>query len=445
VQGTQVDGRSVDLAGWVLGRSSPAVGVELVHDGAVIRRVPISVSRPDVAVAYSQVTGAERSGFRTSVSVLGAASEVQLTVQVVLQNQSRVALGVITVRRGWYKEDLREGASLVSVIIPCYNQAHFLAEAIESVLAQTYPQFEIVVVDDGSTDNTSEIAARYPGARCIRQDNQGLAEARNTGIRKSNGNYLVFLDADDRLLPDALGAGLTALNSHPDCAFVFGRCRVVGIDGAPLPGWQQPHFDEDYYGSLLRGNYIWMPAMVMYRRAVFESGKAFSPQMKGTEDYALYLEVTRNCPIYFHGQEVAEYRQHHAHMTSNTALLLRSSLAALQKQWRYVKANPQYKEAYRVGLRFWRTHYGGRLATEIPDQIRLGQWKRALSEIALLLRYYPGGLAALLHDWFVLWKYFRGAPARAGETDAADKAVKTKTAEATLPVHSDGGSGASKH
>jgi glycosyltransferase involved in cell wall biosynthesis len=354
--------------------------------------------------------------------MLGAASKVQLTVQVVLQNQSRMTLGVITVRRGGYNEDRSEGAPLVSVIIPCYNQAHFLAEAIESVLAQTYPHFEIVVVDDGSTDNASQLAARYPGVRCIRQDNQGLAEARNTGIRKSNADYLVFLDADDRLLPEALGTGLSALSSHPDCAFVFGRCRVIGIDGAPLPGWQQPHFDEDYYGSLLRGNYIWMPAMVMYRRAVFASGKTFSPQMKGTEDYALYLQVTRNCPVYFHGQDVAEYRQHHAHMTSNTAMFLRSSLTALQGQWRYVKANPQYKEAYRMGLRFWRRHYGGRLATEIPDQIRLGLWKRALFGIALLLRYYPKGLVAFLHDWFVLWRYVRGSPALAGETDAADNA-----------------------
>src|SRR5215212_9690625 len=92
---------------------------------------------------------------------------------------------------------------LVSVVIPCYNQAHFLSEAIESVLAQTHPNFEIIVVDDGSTDNTSEVAARYPGVRHIRQDNQGLAAARNTGLRESKGTCLVFLDADDRLLPNA--------------------------------------------------------------------------------------------------------------------------------------------------------------------------------------------------------------------------------------------------
>src|ERR671914_179204 len=105
------------------------------------------------------------------------------------------------------KEEL-VGAALVSVVIPCYNQAHFLGEAIESVLAQNYPHFEVVVIDDGSTDNTSEVASRYPGVRCIRQENQGLAGARNTGIRHSSGSYLVFLDSDDRLLPDALDTDL---------------------------------------------------------------------------------------------------------------------------------------------------------------------------------------------------------------------------------------------
>jgi glycosyltransferase involved in cell wall biosynthesis len=390
--------RGMDFYGWVLGRSSPAVAVELVHDGAVIRRVPVSVSRPDVAAAYSQVPGAETSGFSASVSVLGAASEIQLTVQAVLRNQSRVALGVITVRRGWYEEERREGAPLVSVIIPCYNQAHFLAEAIESVLAQTYAQFEIVVVDDGSTDNTSAVAARYPGVRCIWQDNQGLAEARNTGIKKSNGNYLVFLDADDRLLPEALGAGLTALNSHPECAFVFGRCRVVGIDGAPLPGWQQPHFDEDYYGSLLRGNYIWMPAMVMYRRAVFESGKGFSPQMKGTEDYALYLQVTRNFPIYFHGQEVAEYRQHGSNMNHTLPQMLISSLKTLHSEWEYIKHSQQHRSNYKKGIRGWQESYGQPLAVLVCELVRSHEWNQAFGYIRMLLRYHPSGMRLILRD-----------------------------------------------
>src|ERR687890_856397 len=103
-------------------------------------------------------------------------------------------------------------AGLVSVVIPCYNQAHFLGEAIESVLAQSYPRFEIIVVDDGSTDDTSKVAARHPGGRYVYQNNQGVSAARNSGLARSEGEYVVFLDADDRLLPEALVAGFGGLH-----------------------------------------------------------------------------------------------------------------------------------------------------------------------------------------------------------------------------------------
>ena len=84
------------------------------------------------------------------------------------------------------------GVPLVSVIIPCYNQAHFLGEALDSVLAQSYPNFEIIVVDDGSTDNTSEVAGRYAGVQCIRQTNQRQAAARNAGLGRAMGNTWCF-------------------------------------------------------------------------------------------------------------------------------------------------------------------------------------------------------------------------------------------------------------
>src|SRR5438045_8737275 len=95
---------------------------------------------------------------------------------------------------------------MISVSIPCYNQAHLLPEAIESVLAQTYAHIEGIVVDDGSLDDTSQVANRYAGIRCIRQQNQGLSGARNTGLRESLGDFIMFLDADDRLTPNAVKA-----------------------------------------------------------------------------------------------------------------------------------------------------------------------------------------------------------------------------------------------
>ena len=92
---------------------------------------------------------------------------------------------------------------LVSVVIPCFNQARFLGAAIASALAQTHTPVEVVVVDDGSTDDTAAVTARFPGVRYVRQENAGLSAARNTGLGKSRGAYLAFLDADDVLLPRA--------------------------------------------------------------------------------------------------------------------------------------------------------------------------------------------------------------------------------------------------
>ena len=158
-------------------------------------------------------------------------SELELGVRAVLEDQRRVPLGTIHARRRWRGEsEPGSEVPLVSVVIPCYEQARFLSEAIESVLAQTYPHFEVVVVDDGSADNASEVAARYPGVRCVRQENRGLAEARNTGIRRTNGSFMVFLDADDRLLPDALEAGLGCFEEHPECALVYGHCSFMTFD-----------------------------------------------------------------------------------------------------------------------------------------------------------------------------------------------------------------------
>lgn len=110
----------------------------------------------------------------------------------------------------------------VSVIIPTYNCARFLPEAIESVLAQTYQDFEIVVVDDGSTDQTEQVVARYqPGVIFIQQENQGPGAARNRGLRTVTGEYIVFLDADDILMPEKLEMQARFLDHHPEVDVVY--------------------------------------------------------------------------------------------------------------------------------------------------------------------------------------------------------------------------------
>ena len=286
------------------------------------------------------------------------------------------------------------GAALVTVVIPCYNQAHFLGEAIESILSQSYPNFEILVVDDGSTDDTSEVATRYPRVRCIRQENRGLAGARNTGIGHARGEYLVFLDADDRLLPEALEAGVRELEAHPECAFVSGHCRWITGDGSPLTGWQQHRVEGDPYTELLRGCPIFVPA-VMYRCSIFESVGGFDTSFKAAEDYDLYYRIARKFPIYYYDTLVGEIRRHDANMTHNFMLMLKSNLTALRSQRTYVKNDRRYWEAYKAGVNLWQDWYGDPLVEEVRAQLKEGKWGRALRGVLVLVRYYPQGLALL--------------------------------------------------
>ena len=153
----------------------------------------------------------------------------------------------------------------VSVVIPCFNQGRFLRDALDSVLTQTLQPAEIVVVDDGSTDDTAAVAGRYPGVRCIRQPNSGLASARNAGVTNTTGEAVVFLDADDRLRPDALAIGARELLAHPTCALVWGRCVRIDEQGTQLPTVPPPPVVGDAYEALLRNNFMWTPAVVMFR------------------------------------------------------------------------------------------------------------------------------------------------------------------------------------
>jgi glycosyltransferase involved in cell wall biosynthesis len=285
---------------------------------------------------------------------------------------------------------------LVSVIIPCYNQAHFLAEAIESVLAQNHPRFEILVVDDGSTDDTSEVAARYPEVRCLRQENRGLAAARNAGLRSSEGEYVVFLDADDRLLPNALEAGLECFEDHRECALVAGHYRLIAADGSLLRQWESQRVNGDHYLALLRGNNIGMHATVMYRRAVLESVRGFDTSLRACEDYDLYFRVARTFPICHHGKLVAEYRQHDANMTRNSGLLLKSAMTVLRAQRMHVKGNNHYKKAYNAGIEYWGRWYGNPLIEEMRVHVREREWRAAIEGMLVLLRYHPRGLPRLL-------------------------------------------------
>jgi glycosyltransferase involved in cell wall biosynthesis len=257
---------------------------------------------------------------------------------------------------------------LVSVVIPCFNHAHFLPEAIESVLTQNYPNFEVIVVNDGSTDNTPEIVRRYPSVRYVYQENAGLSSARNTGLRQSHSEFLVFLDADDRLLPHALGTGIESICEHPECAFVSGHCRVIDSNGRILSSPRQLRVEHEHYLRLLRGgSYIWCPANVLYRREIFDFVHGFNPELNPVADYDLYLRITRDFPVHSHNRVIAEYRQHRSNMSRDVSKMECAARAAHYAQAHFVKAHSHYREAYDAGKSFWQNDYP---VQQMVDRIR---------------------------------------------------------------------------
>jgi glycosyltransferase involved in cell wall biosynthesis len=288
------------------------------------------------------------------------------------------------------QQDADMNEPLVSVIIPCYKQAHFLGEAIESVLRQTYRTYEIIVIDDGSPDNTAEVAARYPHVLLISQRNQGLAAARNSGIKESHGEYLVFLDADDRLLPKAMESGIGCMLRHPQSAFVFGSYYYINLDGAPLSAPSPPYHGDDLYFAMLDRNRIEMGAAVMYRRDIFDSIGGFKTSLRAAEDYDLYLRIARSYPCHHHDEVVAEYRKHETTMTKDYALMLATTITVLRSQRRYISGDKKYEEAYLAGLKSWQECYGEPLYLRtITRMWEPREWKQTLRGLWCLLRYYP--------------------------------------------------------
>jgi len=126
---------------------------------------------------------------------------------------------------------------LVSVIVPAYNAERFLGEAIESVLAQTYAPVETIVIDDGSTDRTAEVARGYDGVEVIGQENAGPAIARNRGFEASRGEMVTFHDADDTMMPGKLQAQIDCLLADPGVGIVMGEQEVFVEPGTELPFW----------------------------------------------------------------------------------------------------------------------------------------------------------------------------------------------------------------
>jgi glycosyltransferase involved in cell wall biosynthesis/SAM-dependent methyltransferase len=278
----------------------------------------------------------------------------------------------------------------VAVVITTYDHAHFLADAIDSVLAQRHRADEIIVVDDGSTDNVIAVVERYPEVRLLHQTNLGLAAARNTGLRAANSDAIVFLDADDRLLPNALEKGLACLASEPHSGLVYGGYRYTDTNWRPIGGDNYNPVNAPYV-DFLQGNLIGMHATVMYSRERLQEIGGFEPSLRRCEDYDVYLRMAQAYPITSHPNIIAEYRIHNANMSADPREMLRWALKVLDRQRRLAFAYPGGAEAWRRGQFSWREYYG--------EQALIGAkeaWSRG-EKLRSLRGFIGGALASPSH------------------------------------------------
>ncbi|NES69216.1 MAG: glycosyltransferase [Okeania sp. SIO2D1] len=204
----------------------------------------------------------------------------------------------------------------VSVIIATYNNAHYILEAIASVFNQTYTSYEIIVIDDGSTDNTREVLEPYlDKIRYVYQENKGVSHARNLGLEMAGGEFIAFLDADDFFLPDKLAKQVAIFDTRPSLGIVHSGWRLINEKGEKISDI------ELWHGSLeldLETWVVWKPVTIsmMFRRSWIKSAGGFDTRWHHGEDIDLVLRLSVNgCEAVWLPKVTYCYRQHHRNAT----------------------------------------------------------------------------------------------------------------------------------
>ena len=205
-------------------------------------------------------------------------------------------------------------APRVSIVVPAWNAAAFIGRTLATVAAQTFRDFEVIVVDDGSADATKEVVDRFLKdnglrGRCIRQENRKIAGARNTGIRAAEADLISFLDHDDLWFPNKLERVLAELDAHPEADLVCHQENVVK-DGEFLHVTRNGPWVPDMYESLLfEGNALSPSAVTVKKAKLFEAGLfREDPEFNTVEDYDLWMRLARICRMRFLDEVLGEYQ-----------------------------------------------------------------------------------------------------------------------------------------
>lgn len=262
---------------------------------------------------------------------------------------------------------------LVSVVIPAYNVGWCIEKAIESALSQTYPHLEIIVVNDGSTDNTATVLQKYRNRiRILTQSNAGLSNARNRGIRSATGEFVAFLDADDYWLPMKLERQVALLRERPEIGFCSTATRVESLDGTYLSEWSCPEIQTFtirtiyWQNSAIAGS----GSSVMVRRNILLKTELFDESLKSLEDIDMWMRLAAITEYACIPEPLSVILRHDDSMSKNFYVMRASALHVMKK-------NRYLLDRESIGG-FWQAAYGGVLADYAKWEYRTGQKRTAI-------------------------------------------------------------------
>lgn len=297
---------------------------------------------------------------------------------------------------------------LVSIVTPAYNQGEYLSETIDSVLAQDYPNIEYIVLDDGSTDSTPEVMARYASrVRGERQANMGQSNTLNKGWAASRGAYLGYVSSDDRLLPHAVSALVTALEANPHAAVAYGDFNLIDEHGRFVKVVESPEYDHRAMVEEL----ICQPgAGALFRREVFERAGGWNPALRKIPDFEFWLRASRCGPFVRVARVLADYRVH-AESTAVRPIPHVQSMeivAAMSGYWGEASGPAARRSMSRAHFKAARSHaQSGRVGSALrhfalsarlqPSQwVSPAAWRGLASALLMRLTYRFGAIAAHL-------------------------------------------------
>lgn len=283
--------------------------------------------------------------------------------------------------------------AMISIIMPCHNGATTIVEAISSVQAQTFADWELIVVDDGSQDRSAEIAQNIDDARIkvIVQSNQGAAGARNRGLGAASGDFIAFLDSDDAWEPVFLERMFDALEPHEDAVLAYCGWQNLGVTGGRGKPFVPPDYDPLDRSEVLLGGCRWPIHGVLVRRSALERAGGFDVTLRTSEDYDLWFRVAPQGRLVRVPEVLAYYRHHDGEQITKNRL--RVALNHLRAQEKFLRQNPG--EARRLGRKRVRELVVG----DLLRRAYVSYWERDLPTARVLFRKVMRAGYGRPRDW----------------------------------------------